>query len=336
MIQRNGVTIRKAPAVQGETYVRTNLTNFSQRYVLSDENHVAHVTATNVPVLREAGTYTVYPRGYFWRDQLAPRPLGGRPVQATFKVAKESYSCEEYALEGVLDDRETTNQEDPINLEENLAELLQDAQMIRADRMWGDAFFTPGVWTNDYVGGGVDFDYLSDASTDVMVLIEEKSKLMAKTTGKRPNKIVVGANVDTALVNHPLLLERIKRVQRAVLTGDLLASLFRVESYRVAMSIYNAAAEGADDDIDWICDPNSFWLGYVSPTPALNSVTAIARFAWTGLIPGSTKVLGGVMSQGRDGRAYSNYYHTRNAFGLKVAAPDLGMLFSNAVPEPTN
>ena len=90
---------------------------------------------------------------------------------------------------------------------------------------------------------------------------------------------------------------------------------------------------GADDDFQYIVDENSFWIGYVEPQPRMDAPTAIARFAWTGLIPGVMNKMGGVITRGRDDRAYSDWIHSRNAFDIKVVAPDLGLFFTNAVIE---
>jgi hypothetical protein len=98
----------------------------------------------------------------------------------------------------------------------------------------------------------------------------------------------------------------------------------------VVRSIYNAAQEGAEDDFEYIVDPNGAWLGYIEPTAGMDAPTAIARFGWTGLIPGSTGQNGGVITRGRDERAYSDWIHSRNAFDYKLVSPDLGVYFTNA------
>src|SRR5207244_4625024 len=54
-----------------------------------------------IPVLKQTDKYVVYDRGYFWRDEAAPRPLGGRPRQVGYKVGEGTYGATEYGLEHV-------------------------------------------------------------------------------------------------------------------------------------------------------------------------------------------------------------------------------------------
>lgn len=330
------ITIRKAAGnPEGTLHIDRYLTNFSEMFVQEQSNFISNVAATNIPVLKESDKFVKYPRGYFWRDDVRVRPLGGRPVQSSYKVESDNYNAEEWALEAVIDDRLRANADDPINLEQNATELLTQKQMIRSDRLWAAAFFTTGVWTNDYVGGA-DFTQFSDPNSDPIRDIEEKSKLMMMTTARRPNTLIVGANVDTELKNHPDVLDRIKYTQRGVVTDELLAALFNVGSYRTAASIYETAAEGATSDIEWVGNPDAMLLCYIAPTGGLNTPTAIARFSWTGLIPGATNQFGGVIERGRDDRAKSDWFQSRTAFALKKVSADLGIFFSGAVSPPSN
>src|SRR3546814_16465312 len=83
----------------------------------------------------------------------------------------------------------------------------------------------------------------------------------------------------------------------------------------------------------YIADANAAGLGYIDPNPTLDSPTAIATFAWDSLVPGQTNDMGGVMSRGRDGRAYSDYFHSRQAFGMKKVSDDLAVFIADALAD---
>ena len=127
----------------------------------------------------------------------------------------------------------------------------------------------------------------------------------------------------------------------AAITNAIMAALFEVEEVRVARALYNTAAERIPNkadgtnmggkDLSYIVDPNSAWLGYIDRNPSLNSPTSIAMFAWDSLVPGQTNDMGGVISRGRDGRAYSDYFHSRQAFGFKKVADDMAVFINGAV-----
>jgi hypothetical protein len=112
---------------------------------------------------------------------------------------------------------------------------------------------------------------------------------------------------------------------------DKLGDLFDVPNVFTARSIYNEAKEGEADNFQYIANSKGMWLGYIEPRPVLDSPTAIANFAWTGLLPGATNAIGGVMQRGRDDRAHSDYFQNRMAWDLKMVADDLGAYFDQVV-----
>lgn len=321
--------------VQGTLHVDRYLTNFSVQYVQDRRNFVAQRAASVVPVLKQTDKFVVYDRGYFWRDEAQPRPLGGRPEQVGYKIGSGSYSAIEYALEHVVDDRQRANVDDPIRLDENATTLLTQKQMIKQDRTWATRFFQTGKWSTEVTGvasspGANQFMSFNDLTSDPIGTIDQWKDIMNEKTGFMPNTLVLGANVKRTLRTHADISDRIKYTRTGIADEDILAALFEVENVFVARSIYNSAAEGAADAFKYIVDKNSMLLCYIEPNPGLDSPTAIVNFAWTGLIPGITNTIGGVMERGRDERAHSDYFQNRMAWDLQQVAPDLGVFFTDA------
>lgn len=319
---------RKVNDIAGEMRVDQYLTNFSVSYRQDAANFVAGFASTPIPVLNESAKYAIYPAGYFWRDEAEIRPLGGRPVQVGYRVENGTYLAEEWGLEHTIDDRQRRNAAAPYNLDEAGVTLLESKMMIREERIWCTKFFKPGVWGYDFVGG-TDFTSFNDAASEPIAFIDSQKNNMARGTGKMPNTLVLGANVAAALRSNPDIVDRVKYTQRGIASLDVLSALFEVERVKVARSVYNAAAEGADDDFEFIADDNGMWLGYIEPTPMLDAPTAIARFGWVGLYPG-TNEMGGVIFRGRDARARSDWIQDSNAFDYRQVSADLGMYFSYA------
>lgn len=322
--------------IQGPIHVDRYLTGFSVNYVQDATQFVAQRASSPIQVMKQTDTYVVYDRGYFWRDEAQPRPLGGRPVQVGYKLDDGTYKAVEYALEHVVDDRQRANVDDPIRLDENATTLLTTKHMIKQDRTWATRFFTTGVWTTDITGvvSSPSTDQVlqfNDANSDPIGVLDQYKDLMARMTGFMPNTLVLGAKVKRILRTHPDIADRIKYTQIGIADEALLAQLFEVDNVVVARSVYNAALEGATDDFEFIVGERSMWLGYIDPNPSLDSPTAIGLFAWTGLLPGVTNALGGVIERGRDERAHSDWFQARAAWDLQVVAPDLGIFFSNVV-----
>lgn len=318
------------------------LTNYSFNLLQDDQTFIVGAAASRIPVMQEAGKYNVYLPGYFLRDEAQVRPLGGRPVQVAYGVKDGNYYAEEWALEHTIDDRQRRNARAQINLDENATRLLTGKQKIRAERIWATSFFKTGVWAMEVAGvaaapGAGQFLQWSDAGSTPISDIEDWKERIAAATGLMPNVLVLGVNVRKTLKNHPDFIERIKYTSSAAITNAIMAALFEVDQVRTARSIYNAAEERMPDDADggvdmqYIVDADSAWLGYIDPNPTLNSPTAIANFAWDGLIPGQTNDYGGVILRGRDDRAYSDYFHSRQAYGLAKISDDLALFIKDAV-----
>lgn len=327
--------VGKVSDIQGEVRVDAYLTSYSESYTQAPSTFIAGRASSNIPVNNESDKYPIYPRGYFWRDEVRIRPLGGRPVQVGYKVESGQYLAEEWALEHTIDDRQRRNAATPIDLDENGTRLLTGKQMIRADRIWVSQFWGEGKWGLEYRGHD-DFTPFNDVTSDPIGLIDEHKEQMAQSTGMEPNTLILGSRVKRYLRSHPDIIDRIKYTQRGIADNAVLAALFDVANVLVARSVYNAAAEGAEDDFEFIANPDSMLLCFIDPAPTLDSPTAIGRFSWTGLIPGQTNDMGGVINRGRDDRAYSDWIHSRQAFDLKKISDDLGIFFSNVIDTTSN
>lgn len=329
-------------SISGDTNPDAYLTNYSFGLMQQDGVFVAGAASSRIPVTQEAGKYNVYPPGYFWRDEAKVRPLGGRPVQVSYAIKEDTYNAEEWALEHVIDDRTRQNSRVQARLDENATRLLTNKQMIRADRIWATSFFKTGVWGMTVTGVAAapnadQFLAWSDDASSPLSDIEDWKERIRAATGMEPNTLVLGSNVRKRMKNHPEFVDRIKYTSSAAITNAVMAAMFEVENLRVARAIYNTAEERAPDDEDggvdlqYIVDPDAAWLGYIDPNPTLDSPTAIATFAWDSLVPGQTNDFGGVISRGRDGRAYSDYFHSRQAFGMRKVSDDLAVFIADAV-----
>jgi hypothetical protein len=336
--------IRKVNDLGGTLHIDTYLTDYSEAYILEPSMFISPSCVTNISVMKESNKYATYPRGYFWRDEAEVRPLGGRPVQVSYKVLPKTYLAEEWALEHTIDDRQRANTDNPINLDENAVNLLTQKQLIRADRIWATNFFTAGVWPHQ-AAGGTDFIQFDDANSKPIETIDTQKEVIAEATGFMPNKLIIGAQVKKVLRSHPDIADRIKYTGIGVADNAKLAELFDVDTVAVARSVYNAAAEtNAETPVDeaggfdarYIIDPTAMLLAYIAPTGGLDTPTAIARFSWTGLIPGAANQFGGVIERGRDDRAHSDWFQNRTAYDMKQVGTDLAVFFSQTVDPFSN
>lgn len=325
-----------AQNIQGDLRVDSFLTNYSVQYMQDATNFVSRVASTMIPVNNQSDLYQIFDRGYFLRDEMEPRALGGAPVQVGYKLTSGTYNALEYALEHNIDDRQRANARNGLNLDQNATALLTSKDMIKRDRTWAQQFFKTGVWGLDVTGvssspSGNRFLQFDQASADPIGTFDLYKDVIAQSTGLEPNVIVLGSKVRRVLRTNADISDRIKYTRTGIVEDDIMASLFGVDRVISPRSIYNAADEGAADNFQFIVPDDGIWMGYIAPNAALNTPTAIATFNWTGLLGGAANEFGGVITRGREGRAYSDWFHIRAAWDMKPVATELGVFFNTAV-----
>jgi len=319
-----------------QMHVDRYLTNLSVAFVQQSRNFVADKVFPVVPVAKQSDLYPVYDRGYFFRDEMRPRPLGGEAAKAGYKVTNQRYYCEEFALAHTIDDRVRANADQPLNPDRAAMRLLTTQAMIHRDRDWSSKYFKTGVWTTDLTGvalnpTGNQFLQFDQSGSDPIGVVDAEKDRIAETTGYEPNVLVIGRKVYRTLRNHPDIIDRVKYTQRGVIDTEILASLFGVERVAVPGSVQNTAAEGTADNFSFIVASDDMLLVYAAPEPALEQPSGGYIFAWTGLIPGETNAFGGVIQRMRDEKAHSDHLEIRVAYDIHVVAPDLGVFFDSAV-----
>jgi len=322
--------------IPSQMHVDRYLTTLSVAFVQKSRNFVADKVFPVVPVAMQSDKYPVYDRGYFFRDEVGVRPLGGEAPRAGYKITNKTYVAEEYALAHTIDDRVRANADKPLNPDRAAMRLLTTQFMIHRDRQWTDGYFKTGVWTTDLTGVSASptagqFLQFDQTGSDPIGLIDQQKDTIAEATGYEPNVLVLGRKVYRTLRGHADIIDRVKYTQRGVVDTEILASLFGVERVVVPGAIYNTAAEGAADSFSFIVSSNDMLLVYAAPEPALEVPSAGYIFAWTGLIPGATNAFGGAFMRTRDEKAHSDYVEIRGAYDMHVVAPDLGVFFTSVV-----
>jgi hypothetical protein len=328
--------INKDQPTPGQLHIDTWLTNLSVGWAQDPTKFVAAKVFPTVPVQKQSDKFVIWDKGFFFRDEVGVRPLGGRPNRAGKAKKDGNYFCEEEGLEDVIDDRTRANADQPLDPDRASGELLTEQQMIHLDRLWADAYFKAGVWGTNLEGvsatptGSEVLQFDQDGSEPIQT-IRRNSTTIGRRTGRKPNKVVLGGDVFDVLCDHPDIVDRVKYTQRGVLTQELLAELFGVDEVLVPGGVENSAAEGIADDIDFIVDSTSVLMTYAAAAPSINTPSGGYTFAWTGLIPGVANAMGGVIERGREELNHSDVLQMRMASVPEIVAPELGVFIEGAI-----
>lgn len=314
-----------------QLHIDTYLTNVSVAYAQDQANFIASRVFPRVPVNKQSDKFAIYPKGWFYRDEMEVRPMGGRPRSVGYEVDQGSYFCEEYALEHKIDDRTRENADEPLDPDRAAMRLLTGQGLIRQDRMWATAFFAEDVWSIDWTGvgsapSGDEFLQFDQTGSDPIEFFDQRIEAIGGATGFPPNKLVLGPAAYRAIKNNPAVLDRIKYTQRGIVTTDLLASLLELDEVLVARGVYNTANEGQDDNVQYIVDTNSALLVHAAPAPSLDTPTGGYTFTWTGLLGANAN--GAVIERGREELAHSDVFQSRLTFDAQLVAAELGEFYT--------
>jgi hypothetical protein len=321
---------------RADVHVDRPLTNISVAYMQSAGNFIADRVFPVIPVGKQSDKYFTYDRGMFNRDEMQLRAPGAESAGATYSLSTASYLADTWALHKDIADQVRANADSPLQLDREATEFLTIKALIRKEKNWNDSYFSTGIWGTDVTGvaaapGAGQFLQWNDAASSPIEDVRKGARVMHKSTGFRPNKLVLGRPVYDALLDHPDVIGRIDRGQTAgtaVVMRQNLAALFEMDEILVMDAILNTAVEGATNAHDFVGGRNAL-LCYSNPSPGLMVPSAGYTFSWTGLL--GAGALGTRIKRMRMEHLESDRLEIEMSFDQRKVAADLGYFFSSAV-----
>lgn len=314
----------------GDVHVDRPLTNISVAFMQKANKFIAEKVFPMVPVQKKSDTYYTYDRDAWFRDEMEKRAPGTESAGSGYSLGTDSYNADVWALHKDVDDQIRSNSDQPLDADRDATLFLTKKGFLRKEKEFQSSFFTTGLWTGSTTGTDIVPSVKWDnASSTPIEDVDAEADAMEQKTGYRPNTMVVTSDVHRALKNHPDIRDRIKYVQKAILTEELLAALFGVERYLVARATNNIAAEGAALDMNFIFGSAQAFLCYANPTPSLLEPSAGYTFTWTGLMGGGA--MGTRMKKFRMEHLSSDRLEIDCSFDMKLVAADLGVFFNTVL-----
>ena len=339
-ITKAGGVISPGPT---DVHVNRPLTNISIAYALNEMDYVAGRVFPDVPVMKQSDIYYTIPRGAFLRDEMKERAPGTESEGASFTFATADYRCKTWALHKNIDDESRANYDSPLMADRTATRFLSEKGLIRKERLFVDTYMKDSVWTYG-VDGAANRSvstYLATASNTVVHWsvststpiedIRTWKRVVQAGTGKKPNVLVLGPQVYDALLDHPDIVARLDRGQTngpAMATRTALAAIFEIDEIMVMEGIYNAAAEGVADSIQFVNAKDAL-LCYRTNSPALEEPTAGYTFSWSARVGAAN--MGTRIKRMRIETHESDRIEIQMAFVQKVVAPDLGFWIDGIV-----
>lgn len=332
-----------AQIAKGAFRPHTALTNMAQSYYQNASNYFAKAIFPICRVSQSADNYYIFNKEDLLRDGWQRKPAYGTVMPVVVSEHTDTYRCHVDQMRMGIDAIRQTDLNrrmgpaiaDP---RQQRTKTIAEQANIHQDRLFANAFFKSGVWTNEWEGiddtavSGNQFIKFSNDNSDPIKFIADQKLAMQESTGRTPNKLAIGANVFNTLRQHPGILERVKyggsTANPASVTRNVLAQLFEVDELVVMMSIYNQARQGAEADMTFIGDPNALLLAYATSAPSVDEPSAGYIFTWDML--GDGQMLPIFHYPGENG-THSEYVEGLMAYDMKKTADDLAVFCKDVV-----
>lgn len=321
-----------------DVHVDALLTEVSVAFLQDPAGFVARRVFPSVDVEHQTDIYPFYPRRDWHRREARRRAPGTESAGSGWRTDNtRTYRCDVFAVHKDVGPQERANQTKPYNLDREAVEWITQQLLMELEAQWAASFFTAGLWGLDLAGvpgapAGGQFRQWDQAAATPVTDIQGQIVRIASLTGRRPNKLVLSPRAFNALRNHATLLDRIVQTQRGIVTEDIIASLCGLDEVLVAWGIQDTSAEGAAADLTNFILGNHAMLTYAAPRPGLMTPSGGYTFNWSGL-------LGANAQGGRVNRIQMPWLglgteriEGEMAFDPVIVAPELGMMFIDAIP----
>lgn len=257
-----------------------------------------------------------------------------RPNEISISGTKTDGSTDTHALADVIDPQEQEQAGGQIPLLTIATQTIADGLFLRREKTAADALTSTSVITqNDTLAGS---DQWSHADSDPQKAVREAAdSLLVK-----PNIMVMGRAVASALTTHPKVREAFKGQALPKITLDWLAAYFEVDEIIVGESWYNTARKGQARSLSRVWGKDAF-LAYrapAAPSPLMDIPTLGYLPNVGGSTPGNYNGQGAPPMRvytGRDGRQGTGegvtWVKGEIDYKVLVTAPRLAFLFKAAV-----
>lgn len=256
------------------------LTNISVQF--KNPGYIAEDVMPIIPVKLETSKFFTYDKTRF--D--APPALRGE--QATYgrvqwAVTTSTYSCNEYGLELLIDDRERQNAIEPLNIDIDTTEIITDMILNDREKRVKDVVMTSGSYTHSNTtnlnASANAWDQYGTSDPIFAVAVTGRETIRANT-GVYPNTLILGAKVFSTLKQHPLIIDRLKyNAPGGIAKGslDALAALFEVDQILVGLPLRRTSNENQTDVLGDVWGNNAL-LCWINNRPAIKQPTLAYMF----------------------------------------------------------
>lgn len=319
------VRLAKSTPTQSQVFVNAPLTNISVAYVQSQNLFVAHKVFPMVPVTKQGGLYYRFNREDFLRDEARPRADGTESAGGGFAIDTAPYFAIVEAFHKDIGDQTRANADGVLAMDRATTEYVTQKLLIRRERKFVTNFFGTGIWGTDITPATL---WSNSASTPDVDVEAGKLVIARNSGGLKPNKLILGPEVFSALRYNPRIRDQFKYTSAESISTAMMARFFDVDEVMVAGSVFSNTVEGGAVTAPVFNFGKNALLCYTTNSPSLMTPTAGYTFSWnqyTGSVDGVN------IARFRMQHLKSDRIEGEIAHDMRVVAPGLGYFFNGAV-----
>ncbi len=273
-----------------------------------------------------------YYKGDFYRNEARVRAPGDQASRGGFRMEMVDINTVEIAKAREVNDEDVRDALDmgapPIQPASDGVEWASQMVDLRKEIDIAASIFA-GTWSG--VSGGEDAEGLwaPSGSNTFIVDVNSKIEYIRINTGFKPNVLMIDGTTMNGLLMEATLIDRIKYVEKSIISTNLIAALFQLDEVLIGDAIKNTALEKSDEDSftganiwEKNAGKGSAFLYYRPKRPGLKTVSAgyQARRAYKN---GKARRV----STWRDESRHQSMYEVAEDTGIVQTGSDLGYLW---------
>ncbi len=261
----------------GDVHIDKLLTNMSVAY--TNDDYIADKIFPTVMVDKQSDLIATYDKGDWLRDVMQPYIPGTKGARSGWKVSTDNYFCNSWKLGKEIPFDVIANQDKPFDMFNDATMWLRQQAQLRWELEFATGFFDAGNGWQDQVAGTDFIAWDNIASSNPITDLRLLGDLVRQSTGRKTNTWVYSKKVWDVLVDHPLIVDRLKHTSKESLTPEMLARLVGYDTTLIGDAIFASSAEGDTDVVAEIWGNHALGL-HVPKKASLLAPAAGYTFIW--------------------------------------------------------
>lgn len=228
----------------GDLHIDTPLTNLVIGFEPKD--FIVDQIYPMVQVDKQSNKFYKWDKGEFFRIPNTHRAPMTKGNEVVFNVSSDSYFANNFSIRHKESWEAMTNADKVLKSREKRVRALKNILMLD----WEDRVarqITSGSNLGSFTTLSGTAQWSDYDNSDPVSDVEVGKDAVRATTGMDANVMIMGRSVFRKLVHHPDIIERIKYVQKGLVTADIMAALFEIPKILVGKTIKNTGEEGHTD-----------------------------------------------------------------------------------------